>query len=136
MDISILEKIEQILQYRIDSLGYKITSQTRQLNNLSDTIKQIYNNRTEAENDTKTDSSIIWLSEYKKGINNILNEYLHQYAKQKNRITGLQVLKIKEHQKKDAINKLSHNTKKIHQTLQERREEDDAEELFITKQYG
>ncbi|MCX7944850.1 MAG: hypothetical protein N2746_10130 [Deltaproteobacteria bacterium] len=134
MNPSILDKVEQILQYRIDEISYKISLSRDTLNRMYKKVIELSNARFTAENDIKVDLSARWLSDYKNSLNHELFSYMHRFAEQKTLISKLVAARVIEDVRQKAVNKLSNKLRNQQRLLEIIKEEEDVEELCNAKQ--
>lgn len=135
MNPIVLDRICEIMEYKMNRIEHQINLQKKELNQTSERITDLLSRRDIVDEDNRLDSSKRWLADYKSFINDSLIKELHRFADRSNDINELRFELIKNNQKKEILTRLIDKIRKEQDITNLKKEEEDVEEQCSTRQF-
>ncbi|MEM3609616.1 MAG: hypothetical protein QW076_01760 [Candidatus Anstonellales archaeon] len=135
MDVKVLNKVSEILKYKIDKMEMEMSFLNKEIQATYRDIVDMTNQKFNGEGNMEISSSISWITDYKRRLIKSIYEKIHIYANQRNNLNLLKLKILSENQKKDAISQIVENKRRDILFIKQIKEEEDVEELCAAKQY-
>lgn len=135
MDLSVLSKISEITTIKKEKIIYEYTMKGEEISLFKDSIQKLLNSHRAFQEYMEFDYSLKWYDDYTLKLLETINNDIHNYAEKKCELKKIGERLLRESQIEKALNKLIEIKKGEIELINKKKEEEDAEELFIAKQY-